>query len=101
MRAICCEGPICQRRGRPGFSAGLSYLELNNPAGNKRRYSQWAGSVTDLPEVIKQKVCDVQIAICLAWMEEFGGEWKHVYVWLRPLCCASETVTTLLINCTQ
>ena len=72
------------RGGRPGFSAGLSYLELNNPAGNKRRYSQWAGSVTDLPEVIKQKVCDVQCYLA-AWMGgEIGGEWKHVYVWLRP-----------------
>lgn len=44
------------RGGHSGFLAGLSYLDLNNPAGNKRRYSQWAGSVPDLPEVIKQKL---------------------------------------------
>ena len=33
-----------------------------------------------------------------AWMGgEFGGEWIHVYVWL---CCAPETITTLLIGYT-
>lgn len=44
------------RGGRPGFVSGLSYLELDNPDGNKQRYSSWAGSVTDLPQVIKQKL---------------------------------------------
>lgn len=44
------------RGGGAGFISGLSYLELDNPAGNKRRYSAWAESVTNLPEVIKQKV---------------------------------------------
>ncbi|KAL4822848.1 hypothetical protein H8958_013246, partial [Nasalis larvatus] len=43
------------RGGGSGFISGLSYLELDNPAGNKRRYSAWAESVTNLPEVIKQK----------------------------------------------
>ncbi|EQB79060.1 complement component C7 [Camelus ferus] len=42
--------------GRSGLVSGLSYLELDNPAGNKQRYSSWAGSVTDLPQVIKQKL---------------------------------------------
>ena len=28
---------------------------------------------------------------------ELGGEWIHVYVWLSALCCAPETITTLLI----
>jgi hypothetical protein len=46
------------RGGGSGFIAGLSFLELDNPAGNKRRYSAWADSVTNLPQVIKQKVCD-------------------------------------------
>lgn len=46
------------RGGRAGFVSGLSYLELDNPAGNRQRYSSWAGSVTSLPQVIKQKVCD-------------------------------------------
>ena len=33
-----------------------------------------------------------------AWMrEEFGGEWIHVYVKAKSFCCASETITTLLI----
>uniref|UniRef100_A0A3Q2KNA7 Complement component C7 n=1 Tax=Equus caballus TaxID=9796 RepID=A0A3Q2KNA7_HORSE len=44
------------RGGSAGFVSGLSYLELDNPAGNKNRYSSWAGSVTDLPQVIKQKL---------------------------------------------
>ncbi|XP_007948726.1 complement component C7 [Orycteropus afer afer] len=44
------------RGGKPGLVASLSYLELDNPAGNKRRYSSWAESVTDLPQVIKQKL---------------------------------------------
>ncbi|NWI16209.1 CO7 protein, partial [Crypturellus soui] len=42
--------------GSPGAVAGLSYLELNNPAGNSQRYSFWAGSVTTYPSVIKQKL---------------------------------------------
>ena len=34
-----------------------------------------------------------------AWMGgEFRGEWIHVYVWLSPICCPSETITTLLIS---
>ena len=33
--------------------------------------------------------CDVA-----AWMgREFGGEWRHVYVWLNPF---AEIITTLL-----
>uniref|UniRef100_A0A8C0X924 Complement component C7 n=1 Tax=Castor canadensis TaxID=51338 RepID=A0A8C0X924_CASCN len=44
------------RGGGSGFIAGLSFLELDNPAGNKRRYSAWADSVTNLPQVIKQKL---------------------------------------------
>ncbi|TKC36729.1 hypothetical protein EI555_015348 [Monodon monoceros] len=44
------------RGGRPGLVSGLSYLELDNPAGNKWRYSRWAGSVTELPQIIKQKL---------------------------------------------
>ncbi|XP_076973179.1 complement component C7 [Tamandua tetradactyla] len=44
------------RGGSPGHVAGLSFLELDNPAGNKRRYSTWAESVSNLPQVIKQKL---------------------------------------------
>lgn len=44
------------RGGRPGFVADLSFLDLDDPAGNKERYSSWASSVTDLPQVIKQKL---------------------------------------------
>ncbi|XP_006875466.1 PREDICTED: complement component C7 [Chrysochloris asiatica] len=44
------------RGGSSGLIAGLSFLELDNPAGNKERYSSWAESVTSLPQVIKQKL---------------------------------------------
>ncbi|XP_044242990.2 complement component C7 isoform X2 [Ursus arctos] len=44
------------RGGGSGFVSGLSFLELDNPAGNKQRYSSWAESVTGLPQVIKQKL---------------------------------------------
>ena len=30
----------------------------------------------------------------------FGREWMHVYIWLSPLCCSIETITTFLINST-
>ena len=35
-----------------------------------------------------------------AWMgEESGGEWIHVYVWLRPFAlCSPEALTTLFLN---
>nr|XP_060490049.1 complement component C7 [Panthera onca] len=44
------------RGGSSGFVSGLSFLELDNPAGNKERYASWAESVTGLPQVIKQKL---------------------------------------------
>ena len=59
------------RGGRPGLVSGLSYLELDNPAGNKWRYSRWAGSVTELPQVIKQKVRDTLLK---------APESSHVYL---------------------
>ncbi|NXQ36912.1 CO7 protein, partial [Alaudala cheleensis] len=42
--------------GSPGAVAGLSYLDLNNPAGNSQMYTLWAASVTDYPRVIKKKL---------------------------------------------
>uniref|UniRef100_A0A8C0V4F6 Complement component C7 n=1 Tax=Cyanistes caeruleus TaxID=156563 RepID=A0A8C0V4F6_CYACU len=42
--------------GSPGAVAGLSYLDLDNPAGNSRMYTLWAASVTDYPRVIKKKL---------------------------------------------
>uniref|UniRef100_A0A8C9FRR4 Complement component C7 n=1 Tax=Pavo cristatus TaxID=9049 RepID=A0A8C9FRR4_PAVCR len=42
--------------GSPSAVAGLSYLDLDDPAGNNQRYSSWARSVTDYPRVIKQKL---------------------------------------------
>lgn len=46
------------RGGGPGFVADLSFLDLDNPAGNRQRYSSWASSVTNFPQVIKQRVCE-------------------------------------------
>uniref|UniRef100_A0A8C5TNB7 Complement component C7 n=1 Tax=Malurus cyaneus samueli TaxID=2593467 RepID=A0A8C5TNB7_9PASS len=42
--------------GSPDAVASLSYLELDNPAGNSHRYTSWAASVTDYPRVIKKKL---------------------------------------------
>lgn len=50
------QGTPFVRGGGSGFVSGLSYLELDNPAGNQERYSSWAASVTGLPQVIKQKL---------------------------------------------
>lgn len=44
------------RGGGPGFVADLSFLDLDNPAGNRQRYSSWASSVTNFPQVIKQRL---------------------------------------------
>lgn len=69
----CVGGQSRKLKGKPfvrggglGFVSDLSFLELDNPAGNKERYSSWAESVTSLPQVIKQKVCD-------ALLEAGGG----------------------------
>ncbi|XP_058536025.1 complement component C7 [Ochotona princeps] len=48
--------PLVVRGGDTGLLAGLNWLDLNNPAGNRRRYSSWAESVTHVPSVIKQKL---------------------------------------------
>lgn len=45
------------RGGDTGLSGDLNRLDMNDPAGNRRRYSSWAQSVTHAPSVIKQKVC--------------------------------------------
>nr|XP_041567206.1 LOW QUALITY PROTEIN: complement component C7 [Taeniopygia guttata] len=42
--------------GSPSAVAALSYLDLDNPAGNSRMYTLWAASVTDYPRVIKKKL---------------------------------------------
>lgn len=43
--------------GHTSYIAGLSLIDLEDPENNKQMYSKWAGSVKDLPKVIKQKVC--------------------------------------------
>ncbi|XP_004678532.1 PREDICTED: complement component C7 isoform X2 [Condylura cristata] len=50
------EGDTLVRGGSLAFVSGLSYLDLEDPAGNRQRYSAWARSVTDNPKVIKQKL---------------------------------------------
>ncbi|KAG7481185.1 hypothetical protein MATL_G00064130 [Megalops atlanticus] len=42
--------------GDPAYIAGLEYLDLQNPSANWDMYRKWAGSVKDLPTVIKQKL---------------------------------------------
>ncbi|KAM6156508.1 complement component C7 [Erethizon dorsatum] len=49
------KGQPFVRGGSAALVSGLSFLDLNNPTENKRRYSAWAESVPNLPQVIKQK----------------------------------------------
>ncbi|KAL2099753.1 hypothetical protein ACEWY4_004147 [Coilia grayii] len=42
--------------GNLGYAEGLKHLNLQNPEGNHAMYTKWAGSVKDLPVVIKQKL---------------------------------------------
>ncbi|KAA0720003.1 Complement component C7 [Triplophysa tibetana] len=42
--------------GHTAYIAGLSLIDLENPEKNQQMYSNWAGSVKDLPKVIKQKL---------------------------------------------
>ncbi|XP_035291383.1 complement component C7 [Anguilla anguilla] len=42
--------------GDPAYIAGLSYVDLDNPAGNKDMYTKWAGSVKSFPTVIQPKL---------------------------------------------
>ncbi|XP_063817474.1 complement component C7 [Pseudophryne corroboree] len=42
--------------GEPKFVTALSYFSMDNPVANDERYAAWAGSVTNLPSVIKQKL---------------------------------------------
>ncbi|XP_055968101.1 complement component C7 [Sorex fumeus] len=55
-RSNVLRGDPFIRGGNAGLVAGLSLLDLDNPAGNRQRYASWAGSVTNLPQVIKQKL---------------------------------------------
>lgn len=93
----CCVGGQSRKlEGKPfvsggagGFVSDLSYLELDNPAGNKERYSSWAESVTSLPKVIKQKVFDALLeagCVCvwggssrvyLCWENEITSRWLN------------------------
>lgn len=93
----CCVGGQSRKlEGKPfvsggagGFVSKLSFLELDNPAGNKERYSSWAESVTSLPEVIKQKVFDALLeagCVCV-----WGGS-SHVYL------CWENEITSRWLN---
>nr|XP_033788137.1 complement component C7 [Geotrypetes seraphini] len=42
--------------GEPKFVASLSYLNLESPAANEERYASWAGSVKNVPSIIKKKL---------------------------------------------
>lgn len=50
------RGQAVVKGGEPKFIGGLEYFSMNNPADNQKRYAAWAGSVTNLPTVIKYKL---------------------------------------------
>ncbi|OCT98763.1 hypothetical protein XELAEV_18010997mg [Xenopus laevis] len=49
------RGDVFVQGGEAKFVAGLSYFSLDNPLSNENRYAAWAGSVSNLPSVIKHK----------------------------------------------
>lgn len=81
------EGESFVRGGTSALISGLKFLDLKNPADNKKRYSLWAESVPSLPQVIKQKVCDALFKavgsshVYLHWENEFSSRW------LNTICC--------------
>ncbi|CAJ0940334.1 unnamed protein product, partial [Ranitomeya imitator] len=50
------RGQAIVKGGEPKFISALSYFSLENPVANDQRYASWAGSVTNLPVVIKFKL---------------------------------------------
>ncbi|XP_053556403.1 complement component C7 [Bombina bombina] len=50
------RGSVAVIGGDPKFVAGLSFFNVDNPAGNEQRYASWAGSVTKLPSIIKRQL---------------------------------------------
>lgn len=50
------QGQAVVKGGEPKFISALSYFSMNNPEANQKRYAAWAGSVTNLPTVIKYKL---------------------------------------------
>ncbi|KAG9488452.1 hypothetical protein GDO78_007973 [Eleutherodactylus coqui] len=50
------EGQAIVKGGEPKFTSALSYFSLDNPVANDQRYAAWAGSVTNLPSIIKFKL---------------------------------------------
>lgn len=77
------KGDSFVRGGSPNFVAGLSSLDLNNPAGNKKQYSSWAESVTGSPQVIKQKVRPALLKTAQSrhvsshWENEIKSRWLN------------------------
>ncbi|KAM8960871.1 complement component C7 [Pelodytes ibericus] len=50
------RGTVKITGGEPKFVGALNYINLDNPAANRDRYAAWAGSISNLPSVIKQKL---------------------------------------------
>ncbi|KAM4808348.1 complement component C7 [Rhinophrynus dorsalis] len=50
------RGEVTLLGGEAKFVSSLSYFSLDNPEANADRYAKWAGSVTNLPSVIKKKI---------------------------------------------
>ncbi|XP_056401850.1 complement component C7 [Hyla sarda] len=50
------RGEAIVKGGEPKFISALSYFSMDNPVANDQRYASWAGSVTNLPVIIKFKL---------------------------------------------
>ncbi|CAH2296431.1 complement component C7 [Pelobates cultripes] len=50
------RGTVKITGGEAKFASALNYINIDNPAANRDRYASWAGSVSNLPSVLKQTV---------------------------------------------
>ncbi|XP_069819657.1 complement component C7 [Dendropsophus ebraccatus] len=50
------EGKAIVKGGEPKFISALNYISIDDPVANNQRYASWAGSVTNLPSIIKFKL---------------------------------------------
>ncbi|XP_036591910.1 complement component C7 [Trichosurus vulpecula] len=56
MKDNLLRGKAIVEGGNPALVTGLSYINVDDPAGNRARYASWAATVGQYPHIIKQKL---------------------------------------------
>ncbi|XP_068952319.1 complement component C7 [Petaurus breviceps papuanus] len=56
MKDKFLHGNAIVKGGNPALVDGLSYINVDDPAGNRARYASWAATVGQYPQIIKQKL---------------------------------------------